>query len=468
MHVAEAKIELPSVITDNMVLQQNTNANLWGQAKNNANVKVITSWDNNTYNTVSDASGKWKLQVSTPEAGGPYHITISDKDGNLTIDNVMVGEVWLCSGQSNMEMPVKGFKGQYVQGALETISKASASDNIRMLNLKINASQKPLDDCIATGWMESTPENVSNFSATAYYFGKAINEKLNVPVGLICSCWGGSKIESWMDKAVYDEMFPDVSLKCLEMNMDSIKRPKDNPTLLYNAMIHPIQNYTIKGCIWYQGESNLENPEEYKQYFPAMVNSWRKLWNQGEFPFYYVQIAPYDYGRNNASGTEAAEIRQAQLECLSTIPNSGMITTGDIGSRICVHPPYKKQIGSRLALWAFSKTYGIDGIPCCGPIVRNATLDGAKSIISFDHVENGMSSCRDHADPVEGFEIAGPDGIFYPAKAIYTDSRRKLIVSAPEVQEPKEVRYCFHNYAPVNLFSVYGLPASPFRIKVDR
>lgn len=444
-----------------MVLQQNAEANLWGWAAASRKVTVKTSWDNQLYTTTSTANGEWKLQVRTPVAGGPFEITLSDGEP-ITISNVLIGEVWLCSGQSNMEMPVKGFRGQPVSGSCDAIATASPSDNIRMMTLKINSSQTLLDDCIATSWMESSPANVADFSATAYFFARYLRKVLNVPVGVVCSSWGGSKIESWINKEVYTEKFPEISLSVLTKNPKDISRPKDEPTLLYNAMIHPIKQFTIKGTIWYQGESNLNNPKVYRQLFPAMVESWRKEWKQGEFPFYYVQIAPYDYGRKNADHTEAAEIRQVQLECLKEIPNSGMVVTSDIGNRTCVHPSAKEEVGQRLALWALANTYQRSGTPYSGPLYKSSTTDNNKMIIEFDYAEMGMTS---YDQEIVGFEIAGNDGVYHPAEATLFDNKTKVVLTSGQVPQPVFVKYGFRNYQPLNLFSNFGLPASPFIVK---
>ena len=455
-----AKIKLPAILGDNMVLQQNVKVNLWGYASKQKKVEVKTSWNNMVYSTSAASDGKWMLQIETPKAGGPYIIEISDDDSSINLSNILVGEVWLCSGQSNMEMPIKGFRGQPVNGSCDIIANASPDDNIRMITLKINSSKVPLDDCLSTPWMVSDAQSVANFSATAYFFANYLQKILKVPVGLICSSWGGSKIESWINKDVYEKQFPEISLDILKKDIKEIKRPKDEPTLLYNAMISPIKNYTIKGVIWYQGESNLNNPDIYKKLFPAMVTSWRNEWKQGNFPFYYVQIAPYDYGRKNADKTDAAKIRQVQLECLDLIPNSGMVVTADVGNRTCIHPAAKDVVGKRLALWALANAYQKEGVPFSGPLYRSFTVDGEKLIVDFKYSEMGMTS---YDQEIVGFEIAGTDGVFYPAQATFFDNKTKIVLTSEQVPEPIAVQYGFRNYMPLNLFSNFGLPASPFK-----
>lgn len=454
----EARVKLPAIIGNGMVLQQQAKANLWGWSSRFRKVTVRTSWDSRVYTATAGSDEAWKLQVQTPAAGGPFTITFSDGEP-VTVTNVLIGEVWLCSGQSNMEMPVKGFRGQPVQGSCDAIATASPSDDIRMITLDRKSSPAKLDDCTATPWMESGPAHVPGFSATAYFFARYLHRALRVPVGVICSCWGGSRIESWIEKDVYTEKFPEISLSALARTPEEIARPKDEPTLLYNAMIHPIRSFTIAGTIWYQGESNVDDPQLYKKLFPAMVASWRQAWNQGEFPFYYVQIAPYDYGRANAAGTEAAEIRQVQLECLKTIPNAGMAVTSDIGHRTCIHPSDKASVGKRLALWALAGTYRRSGTPCSGPLYKSFTVDPGKAVVTFDYAEMGMTS---YDREITGFEIAGKNGIYHPAKATLSDNRTQVVLTCEEVPEPVSVKYGFKNYEPLNLFSNFGLPASPF------
>lgn len=453
-----AKIKLPSIIGDNMVLQQKADVNIWGEAQKSAAITIRCSWNDKVYKTTSTIEGKWIQKIETPTAGGPYSITISDGE-EMTLSNILIGEVWICSGQSNMEMPVKGYRGQPVNGSLDAIAQANPDNRIRLITLKTNSSQTPLEDCIATPWMQSTPQSVADFSATAYFFGQYLQKILNVPVGLICTSWGGSKIESWIDKKTFENEFPEISLDVLNKKAEEIKRPKDETTLLYNAMIFPIEKYTIQGAIWYQGESNRDNPDQYKRLFPAMVKSWRKNWGQGEFPFYYVQIAPYCDGSKNCEEIKAAYLRQVQLECMTAIPNSGMVVTADIGHPTCIHPPQKDLVGKRLALWALAKTYNREGTPYCGPIYRTITTNNEKIIVEFNFSELGMTS---YDQDITGFEIAGSDNIFYPAKARLIENKTKVELISEQVKNPVHIRYGYKNYSPLNLYSNLGLPASPF------
>ena len=306
---AFAEIKLPSIFCDNMVMQQQTQAAIWGKASKNATVSVSTSWNGKSYSAKASADGSWKIQVATPKAGGPYEITISDGK-SLKLKNVLIGEVWVCSGQSNMEMPMKGYKNQPIMGGLDAIA-LSSNPNIRLFSVKKATSVEPLDD-LTGGWKLCEPENVAEFSATAYYFGLMLNKVLKVPVGLINTSWGGTRIEPWISE-----------MGC--KNFDWVKLPEkklienlsqQTPTVLFNAMINPIVGYGMRGAIWYQGESNRNEPKEYQKLMPGLIENWRSLWGIGEFPFYFVQIAPFDYG---PTGLNSAYLREAQLKASTAI-----------------------------------------------------------------------------------------------------------------------------------------------------
>lgn len=320
-----AKVKLPAVLGDNMVLQQQTSVNLWGKASPSRQVKVITSWNKKKYVTQADAAGKWKIQVATPSAGGPFEITFDDGE-TTTLKNILIGEVWFCSGQSNMEMPVKGFHRQPVEGAQDVLVKARKETPIRMFTVKKNPSPVPLDTCTGV-WNEHTPEGVAETSAAAYFFARYLNEVLDIPVGLMISDWGGTRVQAWMSEEAVAPFRDEVT--------DS------NTSSLYNGMIAPITSYTIKGMLWYQGESNSYNPRLYKKLMPAFVAGLRKDFEVGDFPFYYVQIAPFTYGGVEKKG--APGIREAQLEMMKIVPNCGMVVTMDIGAKTQIHPAKRKK-----------------------------------------------------------------------------------------------------------------------------
>ena len=357
---SEAKVTLPSILGDNMVLQQQAEVKLWGKARPNATVTVKTSWNGQTYKSSSDGKGGWSLTVSTPVAGGPYKIIFNDGE-LLTLQNVLIGEVWFCSGQSNMEMPMGGFDRQPVRGTNDIIAKAKPSTPIRMYTTDSKDgrwvrqfSKTPVEDCQGE-WLENTPVNVSHISAVSYYFARYIQEVLEVPVGIVVSTWGGSKIEAWMSRESI-KPFSSIDLSILD-NDAEVKNPTATPCVLYNGKIAPLTNFAVRGFLWYQGESNRDNADLYQSLMPAFVADLRAKWGRGELPFYFVQIAPFDY--EGADGTSAARLREVQLQNMKDIPNSGMVTTMDVGHPVFIHPVDKETVGNRLAYWALAQTYGM-------------------------------------------------------------------------------------------------------------
>lgn len=451
-----AKVSFPSVIADNMVLQQKSTVKLWGKSVPGSEVSIIPSWGQKIYKAKADHSGSWLTTVDTPSAGGPYEIVFDDGEKTV-LGNILIGEVWLCAGQSNMEMPLCGFGGQPVVDGNDCIARAKKSVPIRMFTTANKHSRIPQDDCEGT-WSEHTSEAVAKCSATAYFFGRYLQEILEVPVGLIVSSWGGSKIEAWMSRSSL-AAFPEFDLDFLKDNR-AVKTPVHHtPCNLYHAKLYPLLNYTIKGAIWYQGESNRNNPALYERLFPAFVKDLRDSFGQGDFPFYYVQIAPFAY--ENPDMTAGAAIREAQLKGCSTIPNSGMVVTLDIGESNCIHPARKKEVGERLAYWALARAYDKKGIGYEGPVYSSMTVEGGKALLTFKNVSaKGVGPLGKN---LEGFEVAGNDRKFHPASA-YVDARLgKVVVSCSEVVQPIAVRYAYKNYAEASLFNEWGLPASSFR-----
>ncbi|TNF39622.1 MAG: sialate O-acetylesterase [Bacteroidetes bacterium] len=443
-----AEITLPSIFGDNMVLQQNSEAPLWGMANPGSTVKITSSWNNRTYTTRSGSDGSWKIKVSTPLAGGPYKIVISDGKP-LTLSNVLIGEVWICSGQSNMFMPLRGFKNQPVIGSVEYIV-TSANPEIRLITVPPKASLTHENDFDGK-WEECNPESVSSFSATAYFFGRMLNQVLKIPVGLIQTSWGGTRIEPWMSTdgaSVFDWL----TIPAESSGKEEIS--KDLPTVIFNAMINPLAGYGIKGVIWYQGEANRNEPERYKDLLAALAQDWRQKWNIGDFPFYYAQIAPFNYGTN----VNSAYLREAQLQASEVIPNSGMASLTDAGEENCIHPSNKKVAGDRLAFLALSKTYGIGGFPCEGPVLEEMTVKDNTVTLAFRNAPNGLTS---YGKELSCFEVAGENRKFYPAIAYITGKGVSLF--SPSVNKPVAVRYAFSDFVMGDLFSTEGLPASSFR-----
>lgn len=449
---AQAKIVLPDLISDNMVLQQNHDVALWGTAEPNAIIVVTTSWSGDSHSVKADKTGSWKLYVKTPQAGGPYRITFDDGEETV-VDNVLVGEVWLCSGQSNMVMPMKGFTSQPVEHAMDYVISAKTSQPIRMCTIKRAAEFEEQTSC-RTIWKQNTPENVAGVSATAYFFARRLQETLNVPVGIIVTAWGGSKIEAWMSRETLKEFKSEVDLSFLKTNVKP-EKPSHAPTMLYNGMIAPLRNYVFKGVIWYQGCSNVGTPDLYRRLQPVFVNMLREMFNAPTLPFYYVQIAPFKYKGFNA--TDAAFIREAQTKALKTIPNSSMVVSMDCGDPLCIHPAKKKPVGDRLAFLALQKTYGMGGIKAEAPLYESHEIVGNKVNVTFD------SMIGPRGPMLEGFEVAGDDKVFYPADAKVGKTGKLVIVHSDKVEAPVAVRYAFKNVSPASVYNMFGIPASPFR-----
>lgn len=443
-----SQTRLPGIFSDNMVLQQQEQVLIWGTDLPRKSVKVSGSWGQATV-AVADSQGNWKTRLKTPAAGGPYTLSVTGTR-ELIIRNVLVGEVWFCSGQSNMEMPVKGYANQPVLGSNEAILQ-SANDKIRVLHTPRSVSITPSRE-IKGEWKAAHPSVTGNFSATAYFFARKIQSVLGVPVGIIQSSWGASTIESWMDR----ESLAAFSGKKIPDTLPAVE-PNRTPTIMYNSMLHPYIGFTIRGVLWYQGEANRENAGEYKDLFTAMIHSWRKQWQQGDFPFYFVQIAPFEPGKWNA-----AFLREAQLFTMQTVKNTGMAVTLDIGEQTVIHPSQKETVGNRLAYWALAKDYQVQGVAFSGPVYRDMqVLDKGKVSLRFNFCDQGLTS---FGKPLRDFEIAGEDRVFYPAKAVINNNTpQSILVWSDSVSHPVSVRYAFKNWAEGSLYNTYGLPASSFR-----
>jgi sialate O-acetylesterase len=629
--LVQSKILLPSVFSDNMVLQQKTNAAIWGKATAGKAVKITVSWNKINYGTITDASGNWKIKVATPGYGGPYTITISDGE-LLVLNNVLIGDVWICSGQSNMEMPLAGW-GKILNNEKETAG--AKFPNIRLLQADHITSNSPINDAKVAngGWQECSPKYIAEFSSTAYFFAREVYEKTKIPIGLIHTSWGGTIAEAWtsaeslkkmtdfsaaVDKIQksaknpstisYEEkvqnwvktitekdsgyqagqakwasaettnwknmtlptLWEDAALKnfdgivwftkkitlpenwktngvklnlstiddnditfvngvkvgetvgynvgrsyvipanllkdgenaitvrvfdsgggggvygeAKDLNLTNNKTEKislagdwkykvgldfknveakpyeedgpNRPTVLYNAMIHPYLQFSIKGAIWYQGESNADRAYQYRELFPVMIKDWRQKWGQGDFPFYFVQLANFMQVDNAPVESAWAELREAQQKTLA-LPNTGMATIIDIGDAKDIHPKNKQEVGRRLALIALAKTYG-QKINYSGPVYQSSKVEGKQIRLTFGNTENGLKSADGAA--LSGFAIAGADKKFYWAKA--TIHGNQIVVSSDQVANPVAVRYAWGNNPVANLTSNDGLPASPFR-----
>lgn len=451
---ANAEVKLPAIFSDGMVMQQQTTANLWGTASPHKKVTVTTGWNKKQYYVTADSKGAWKLAVATPKAGGPYAITFDD-GAKKVLDNILIGEVWLCSGQSNMEMPMKGFKNQPVENANMDILH-SRNPQIRLFTLKRTSTLAPQEDVVGS-WSAAAPVSVREFSATAYYFGKLVNEMLDVPVGLVVAAWGGSACEAWMN-ADWLKAFPDAKIPQSEADIKSKNR---TPTVLYNGMLHPLIGMTMKGVIWYQGEDNYNRAHTYADMFATLIKGWRADWNQGDFPFYYCQIAPYDYEIITEKGKEvinSAYLREAQAQVEHRVPNTGMAVLLDAGMEKGIHPSKKRVAGERLGLLALTKTYGVEGVNGESPCYKSMEVKNDTIIVSFERADMWITG----KDCFESrlFQVAGEDRVFHPAKAWI--ERSKMYVKCAQVPHPVAVRYGFENYVEGDVYCD-GLPLGSFR-----
>ncbi|MBO4340394.1 MAG: endonuclease/exonuclease/phosphatase family protein [Bacteroidales bacterium] len=452
---SQAKVKLPSIFSDNMVFQQNTKAAVWGWTDPGRKVTIKASWSSAKVMATADSDGKWIARIQTPPSGGPYDVTISDGEKTV-LKNVLVGEVWFCSGQSNMEMPMRGFRNQPVEGAAEIIMSAKPETQIRMCTVKRKASLSPVYDCEGS-WKENTPEAVSATSATAYWFALKVHQMLGVPVGLLISEWGASTIETWMDRETISTLFPgEFDLSFLD-GKDLPKKKHQTPCTLFNGQISPLIPFTFKGMLWYQGESNRYRPDQYVRLQKEYVSMMRRLFENPDAPFYYVQIAPYrQEGEDDFTSGYFCEAQQKSLEL---IPHSGMATTTDVGECGCIHPRRKKEVGDRLAYHALINDYGFKGIDPVAPSYGGVKFEGGKAVVTMK--TDGMGLAPWGAD-ITGFELSGADMRFHPASARLKDVKT-VVVSSPSVPEPVAVRYCFRNWSEGNLRSNWGIPAGPFR-----
>lgn len=445
-----ANIRLPAIIGSHMVLQQKSEVAIWGWCDVSEKIKLKTTWDTTTYSVTGSTSAKWEIKVNTPAAGGPYSITI-DGNNEIKLEDVLIGEVWLCSGQSNMEMSVNW-------GLPYQADVAKATDkNIRFFSIPRTTADYPQDD-VKAEWVVCSPEQMKIFSAAGYFFGKTVRENLNSPVGLINSSWGGTPAEVWTPSTTIAQ---DAVLKDAAAKLSPVPWGPVYPAATYNAMIYPITKFSIAGAIWYQGEANVEAAATYSELFSNMIIAWRKAW-QKDFPFYYVQIAPFaGYGDNSSS----AFLREAQTKALSTA-KTGMIVITDLVDNINdIHPKMKKEVGLRLANYALSETYNKKGIAYKSPVYKSMRIEKDKIRIDFDNADHGLMA---KGDTLAEFFMAGDDKVFVPATAKIEGNG--VLVWNKNVKNPVAVRFAFRNGAVPNLFSKEGLPVNPFRTddwKVD-
>ena len=441
LYAVQAKVVLPKVLCSNMVLQQQSEVNIWGRAEPKAAIDVGVSWSDTTYRTTADKNGDWQVKVMTPAASFVKQ-SIAISDGEVVeLDNILIGDVWICAGQSNMEMPVKGFRSQPVENSLHYILDApSQRDRIRMFDVEnFKSYDNEQWDCAGGSWRESSTESVAETSAVAYFFALNISRTMNIPIGIITADWGGSRIEAWMPMSALRDILTEEQIKA-KHDLHPIL-----PTETYGGMITPIRRFTARGFLWYQGEANLGyqsldylgDIDHYDVMMARMVEQWRADWGDKDcrMPFYYTMIAPYIYC-DSAADTTLPLFIDTQTRALSKIPNCGMATTSDLGEPTCIHPAKKYEVGERLAALALSQTYGMKGFEARAPLYKSHTVEDGKIILEFDNIVDGITPWYDQ--PVKGFEIAGEDRVFYPAEA--SKWQLKITVWSEQVKKPVAVR----------------------------
>ncbi len=460
----QAKVVLPDILSDNMVLQHSTEVNLWGSAAADSTVQIKLSWSDTVFECRADTEGKWLIKVPTaPATYEAQTITLTDGDGEVTLCNILLGEVWFCSGQSNMEMPLLGFEDSPIEHSADIIATSGKWKGIRVATVPKTPALEPQDE-VSGKWKVSNPDNAPDFSATGYTFAMALNTALDIPVGIINCSWGGASVEGWSSAktlSAYPDVDVEATFKDYEQPEYGWQWPYYFPMIMFNGMLHPLHNYTIRGFLWYQGCANVGHADVYAERLNNMVKEWRGLWGQGDIPFYMVEIAPYMYNWEH-NGIDGALLRESQFAASKLIPNSGIVCTNDLvlpAEKEQIHPCKKVEIGSRLAYMALNKTYGYGRVVCEGPVFREMKVVDGDVEVYFDNAEMGLSPF----DELVGFELAGEDKVFYPAEAKVLRWNKKVLVHSDSVPEPVAVRYCFKDFCVGNLVGDRSLPAFPFR-----
>ena len=429
---ASAKVRLPQFFSDNMVLQQESECNIWGWVEPGTRVSITTSWNKKCHNVQANKDGRFGVTVKTPKAGGPYFIGFKDKD----YVQIATGELLSCN-----------------------------DDGLRLFYGKRFASLEPQQD-LKGSWQPANLGSVREFSATAYYFGKALRKMLGVPVGLICTAYGGSACEAWM-KADWLKAFPKVQQTITAKDVKKLEQRC--PTALYNGQLKPIIGYGIRGTIWYQGEDNVPRYDFYAPLFARMIQGWREEWHQGDFPFYYCQIAPFAYDETDWALYNSALLREQQEKVESIVPNCRMAVLMDSGLKDCIHPRKKYLAGERLALLALTNTYGVKNLPEFAKY-KEVTFQNDTAVVSFDrskewvyfeHVNSLTTTDANGKTVSRNFEVAGSDRVFHPATKVWVN-RNRVYVVCDDVKQPYAVRYAFKDWAVGDLMHD-GLPVSSFR-----
>ena len=466
----EAKITLPSIISDNMVLQQKASVKIWGWTDPSTTITITTSWSNKHYTTLSGPDGKWSIYIKTPGHSRDEKIKIlsgDNKKDEVEISNILIGEVWLASGQSNMEFEMKPHETDKWMTGMYEWEKESADANYPDIHLfKVEERwehNSPLENCNGK-WVVCSPEVAATFSAIGFLFARELHKTLDIPVGIILCAFGGTHAESWTRREIMenDSLYNKV-YKSYSPERDVCKKyPHKVPSAIWNGMVNPILGFTVKGNIWYQAESNAWRADDYPPIFVNMVNDWRSLWGQKRLPFYFMQVAPF--------GTMPGIIREMQAQVFEKreLEDIGMATAIDCGDSLDIHPKNKVTPAHRLALWALAKEYG-KNVEYCGPQFNKMKVKAGKAIIGFKN-GNGLhilnSNGQKSSSGAAYIHIAGPDGLFYPANSAIKGKR--LILWHPDVDVPTKVKYCTEDYCKGNIYNGDNLPAYPFRKELEQ
>ena len=469
-----ADVSVPNIFSDSMVLQQGQQNRLWGKAT--AGEKITVQIQDQSLTTSADDDGLWQVRLEPLPVGGPYTLNISGNN-KISINDVLVGEVWICSGQSNMEWPVN------LTFDADVVKAAANYPKIRMINFPNRGSQKPVWTHEGSAWSVCSPETVGGFSAVGYFFGRQLYQTIDVPIGLINNSWGGSAVDAWINRDLLEanedyqpslKRWQDMAAKhkTLSEKSDLTDEQKNQlqrlngplhgnhrPANIYNGVLKSHLGYGIRGAIWYQGESNASRAYQYRDLFPMMIANWRDEWGQGDFPFYWVQLADFKQEQPEPDESDWAELREAQTMTMSKLPHTGEAVIIDVGEGKDIHPRNKSMVGQRLARWALAKQYGVD-IPCQSPTYQSMEKNGSSIVLSFEQVHGGWRPFD--VNTPRGFAIAGADKKFVWADAkILKDNR--IEVSSSQVSDPVAVRYAWANNPVCNMFDQVGLPLTPFR-----
>jgi sialate O-acetylesterase len=479
---ARADVKLPNIFGDHMVLQRDQPDKVWGWAEPGEEVKV--SIGDQSKSTKAGADGSWSVMLDPLPVGGPHELKIQGKN-SVTFKDVLIGEVWICSGQSNMQWDVASAN----DGDLE--AKAADFPKIRLISVPQVGTQEPQKD-FSGKWEVCSPKTAPSFSAVGYFFGRQLYRTLKVPIGLIDDSWGGSACEAWIrrDLLEKDSTYRPLIERWEKIEKDAPKAQAEweksvekakaekkpvpppwtspaslmggnaRPGNIYNGVLKPTIGYGIRGAIWYQGESNADRAYQYRTLFPLMIRSWREEWGQGDFPFYWVQLADFMHEVPNPGDSAWAELREAQTMTMDKLPATGEAVIIDLGEDQDIHPRDKQNVAKRLARWALAKDYKVE-IPCQSPRYKEMKKDGNKVVITVDHADKGGLRTFDVPE-LRGFAIAGPDKKFHKARAKFV-GHNKIEVSSDEVADPMSVRYAWADNPVCNVYGAAGLPLTPFR-----